>query len=119
MEQNIKIESAPMSGGKILFSSKSENEIKYKFAEPLILDEVQRYIDSTYTAHYTAGDPKNIQAIELIGSIGDGISFCRDSIIKYASRFGLKDGLSKKDALKIIHFGIWLYYFSFIDKPET
>lgn len=108
MEKDINIE----------FISHRDTPIKYKFSEPLILDEVERYIESTYTEHYTSGDPNNIQAIELIASIGDGIPFCRDSIIKYASRFGIKDGLSKKDALKIIHYGVLLYHFSFIHNTK-
>lgn len=94
------------------------NENFWKFNEGKILQEVQDYIISTYESHY-AGKENSVQAIELINSIGDGVPFSRSSIIKYASRYGKKNGLSKQDCLKIIHFAIFLYHFSGHDKSSN
>lgn len=90
----------------------SNKENFWRFNEGEILREVEEYIISTYNAHYTNGDYKRLQAIDLIAAIGDGVSFCRDNILKYAARYGLKEGFSKRDALKIIHYGILMYHFS-------
>ena len=38
--------------------------------------------------------------------------FCRSNAIKYLSRFGKKNGKSKQDILKAIHYCILLYHFS-------
>ena len=60
-----------------------------------------------------AKEPKENKGLKaLIDAIGDGVPFCRDNLIKYSSRFGKKDGMSKLDALKIIHYGILLYHFA-------
>lgn len=91
----------------------SENKEQFwRFNEGEILKQVEDYIVSTYEAHYTNGEHSRLQAIDLIAAIGDGVPFCRDNIIKYASRYGFKDGLSKRDALKIIHYGILMYHFA-------
>lgn len=94
----------------------SNNDHFWKFNEGEILKQVKEYIISTYESHY-ADDASSVQAIELINSIGNGISFSQSSIIKYAARYGKKDGLSKRDALKIIHYGILMYHFSKHDIP--
>lgn len=91
----------------------------WRFNEGKILKEVEDYIISTYESHYTNGESDRLQAIDLIAAIGDGVPFCRDNIIKYAARYGFKDGLSKKDALKIIHYGMLMYHFSGHDKPSV
>lgn len=88
----------------------------WKFNEGNILKQIEDYIITTYNAHYANPEENSVQAIELIQSIGDGVPFSRSSIIKYASRYGKKNGLSKSDCLKIIHFGIFLYHFSGHDK---
>ena len=40
------------------------------------------------------------QTLDLIDSIGDGEASARSNTIKYLSRFGKKDGKSKRDILK-------------------
>jgi hypothetical protein len=37
---------------------------------------------------------------------GHGEGFCIGNIMKYAQRFGKKDGKNRKDLLKVIHYGI-------------
>jgi len=75
----------------------------YKFSEAEILFDVQSYIDDTYSSHY-AQAPK--QATELIIENGHGEGFCIGNIIKYAQRYGKKDGHNKNDLMKVIHYAI-------------
>ena len=75
----------------------------YKFSEAEILFDVQSYIDDTYSSHY-AKEPK--QATELIIENGLGDGFCIGNILKYAQRYGKKDGHNKNDLMKVIHYAI-------------
>ena len=88
----------------------------WKYNEGRILREVEAYLSSTYKGHYVGGDSK-IQTLDLIDSNGDAEAFCRANIIKYASRFGKKDGKNPKDLLKVIHYAFLLYHFA--DLPFT
>jgi hypothetical protein len=38
-------------------------------------------------------------------------SFCQANILKYGSRYGSKDGRSKRDLLKVIHYAMLLLHF--------
>tara|TARA_A100001015_G_C15010360_1_gene722770 strand:+ start:1856 stop:2128 length:273 start_codon:yes stop_codon:yes gene_type:complete len=87
------------------------SNITYKFNEVKYINEVKNHIDSTYTQHYSHG---NVQATDLIAASGNGKGFCIGNIIKYASRFGKKEGENRKDIIKIIHYCIILL--SIIDK---
>ena len=75
----------------------------YKFKENDILKDVKKYIDETYTSHYAKS---NKQATENIVDQGHGTGFCMGNILKYAQRYGKKDGYNKKDLLKIVHYAI-------------
>ena len=75
----------------------------YKFSENEILFDIQSYIDDTYFSHY-AQEPK--QATELIIENGLGDGFCIGNILKYAQRYGKKDGHNKNDLFKVIHYAI-------------
>ncbi|QCW22904.1 hypothetical protein [Synechococcus phage S-B05] len=86
----------------------------WKYEEDVILKEIRDYLGGTYKAHY-ANDNKT-QTLDLIDSIGDSEAFCRSNAIKYLSRFGKKEGKSKLDILKAIHYCILLYHFSGINK---
>ena len=83
----------------------------WKYNEDLTLNEVKEYLSGTYKSHYTSKDSKT-QTLDLIESIGDGEAFCRSNAIKYLSRFGKKDGKSKRDILKAIHYCVLLYHFA-------
>jgi hypothetical protein len=83
----------------------------WKFQEDKTINELINYISSTYKSHYAA-TKKSVQAVELIASIGDGVPFCKGNVIKYASRFGKKNGFSKLDALKTLHYGVLMYHFA-------
>jgi hypothetical protein len=75
----------------------------YKFNEDKIIDELQKYIDSTYEGHYSKN---KFQSMEFIVDCGHGDSFCLGNIIKYAQRYGKKDGKNRKDLLKVMHYAI-------------
>ena len=83
---------------------------KYKYNEDVILKELQEYITGTYNQHYSAGDDK-IQTLDLIEACGDGESFCRSNILKYASRYD-KKGTARRDIMKILHYAVLLMYFN-------
>lgn len=83
----------------------------WKYAEDKTMKEIRDYLSSTYNSHYTSPDSKT-QTLDLIESIGDAEAFCRSNAIKYLSRFGKKNGKSKQDILKAIHYCILLYHFS-------
>jgi len=104
----------------------NENELKlnlepshfWKYEEDLTLKEVREYLSGTYRAHYTSQESQT-QTLDLIESIGDAEPFCRSNAIKYLSRFGKKNGKSKQDILKAIHYCILLYHFSGLHKQTS
>ena len=77
--------------------------IDYKFNEGEILKEIQKYVDSTYEQHYATG---KIQSTEFILDTGHGLGFTIGNILKYAQRYGKKDGFNEKDLFKVIHYAI-------------
>lgn len=80
--------------------------IDYKYNENGALAEIKEYIDSTYNQHYSG----KYQATDMIIDAGHGTGFCVGNIMKYAKRYGKKDGYNKKDLLKIIHYAIIQLY---------
>lgn len=83
----------------------------WKYEEDQTLKEIQDYLSGTYKSHYTSKESRT-QTLDLIESIGDAEPFCRSNAIKYLSRFGKKNGKSKQDILKAIHYCILLYHFA-------
>jgi len=77
--------------------------INYKYNEGEILKQLQEYIDDTYSQHYSTN---NYQATEFIIDGGHGEGFCIGNIMKYAQRYGKKNGYNRKDLMKIIHYAI-------------
>ena len=53
--------------------------IDYKYNEDNILKELQKYIDNTYSQHYSH---KNFQATEFVIDSGHGEGFCIGNIMK-------------------------------------
>ena len=74
-----------------------------KFSESRILEEIDDYIHETYKKHYAEG---KYQATDMIIDAGYGEGFCIGNIMKYAMRYGKKDGKNIKDLQKIIHYAI-------------
>ena len=77
--------------------------IDYKFNEENLIKELQAYVDSTYDQHYSKN---KFQATEFIIDAGHGEGFCIGNIMKYAQRYGKKNGRDKNDLLKVIHYAI-------------
>jgi len=77
--------------------------IKYKFNEGELCKELASYIDSTYDEHYARD---KFQATEFIMDGGHGEGFCIGNILKYAQRYGKKDGYNRKDLMKVLHYAI-------------
>tara|TARA_R100000458_G_scaffold59872_1_gene72362 strand:- start:2499 stop:2774 length:276 start_codon:yes stop_codon:yes gene_type:complete len=79
----------------------------YKFNEDKILETIKFHIDDTYNQHYANG---KYQATDMILDAGHGEGFCVGNIMKYAMRYGKKEGKNHKDLLKIIHYAIIALY---------
>jgi len=80
----------------------------YRYNEDIILEELKKYIDQTYSQHYSADE---IQTVDVWKGLGIEKESCQSNIIKYAMRYGKKEGYNKKDLLKILHYTIlWWYY---------
>jgi len=78
-------------------------QIDYKYSEDRLLEELRDYIDATYDQHYSQN---KFQATEFIMDSGHGDGFCIGNIMKYAQRYGKKDGYNRKDLFKVLHYGI-------------
>ena len=76
-------------------------KVNYKYNEGKTLAELKEYIDSTYDEHYSKN---KFQATEFIIDGGHGEGFCIGNILKYAQRYGKKDGYNRKDLQKILHY---------------
>jgi len=81
--------------------------IDYKYNEGDLIAEIKDYIDGTYGEHYSIN---NYQATEFIIDGGHGEGFCVGNIMKYAQRYGKKNGYNRKDLMKIIHYAIIAMY---------
>ena len=77
--------------------------IDYKYNEERILKEIKEYVDATYGEHYSQN---KFQATEFIMDSGHGEGFCIGNIMKYAQRYGKKDGHNRKDLMKVLHYAI-------------
>ena len=91
-------------------------KVNYKYNEGNILAELGEYIDSTYDEHYSEN---KFQATEFIIDGGHGEGFCIGNILKYAQRYGKKDGKNRRDLLKVIHYGIIALYINEMEESEN
>jgi hypothetical protein len=78
-------------------------EIDYKYNERELIAEFSAYIDKTYDQHYSQ---RKFQTTEFIIDNGHGEGFCLGNIIKYAQRYGKKQGYNRNDLMKILHYTI-------------
>ena len=90
-------------------------KINYKYNEGNTLAELKEYIDSTYDEHYSKN---RFQATEFIIDGGHGEGCCIGNIMKYAQRYGKKDGKNRRDLLKVIHYGIIALYINEMEESE-
>ena len=77
--------------------------IDYKFNEYKNLIDLKDYVDSTYNSHYSKD---KFQATEFIIDSGHGEGFCLGNILKYAQRYGKKEGKNRNDILKVLHYAL-------------
>ena len=78
----------------------------YKYREGEIMREVLEYIDGTYSEHYVH-EQDDIETGQLILANRErGRGFCIGNVIKYADRYGSKDGFNRKDLFKVIHYAV-------------
>ena len=89
--------------------------IDYKYNEDKTLDELSKYINSTYYEHYSKN---KFQATEFIIDGGHGEGFCIGNIMKYAQRYGKKNGKSRSDLLKVIHYGMIALYINELESEK-
>ena len=75
----------------------------WKYNEEEIVKELLEYIRGTYNQHYSQN---KFQATEFIIDGGHGDGFCIGNIMKYAQRYGNKDGYNRKDLMKVLHYAI-------------
>ena len=88
-----------------------------KYRENETLKIVQEYVDKTYQGHYVGDDQDKTQTLDLLESIGTVSDFCQSNIIKYAARFGKKNGKNKQDLLKVMHYALSLIHISEPTRP--
>jgi hypothetical protein len=89
--------------------------IQYKYNEPDLLRELSEYIDNTYNEHYSQS---KLQTTEFIIDNGDGIGFTRGNIVKYAQRYGKKEGRNRKDLLKVLHYAVIMLHVHDLETKE-
>jgi len=80
---------------------------QYRYNEEQIINELKAYVDKTYDAHYSHN---KFQASEFIMDSGHGEGFCIGNVMKYAQRYGKKQGRNRNDLFKIVHYGIMAIY---------
>ena len=86
-----------------------EVDASYKFKENQYIEEIKKYIDSTYSQHYSSN---TFQSTEVIIDRGHGTGFCMGNVDKYSNRYGKKGTKddARKDLMKVIHYAILQLY---------
>ena len=91
-------------------------KIDYKFSEDTLIGELGQYISDTYSQHY---NKNKFQATEFIIDGGHGEGFCIGNILKYAQRYGKKNGHDKNDLMKVLHYGIIALHVHNLNNEES
>lgn len=73
-----------------------------KFNELKNIQQLTDYVESTYSKHYASAN--GVQSMDLISASGLGLDFCLGNVLKYASRYGKKNGANREDLMKIMHY---------------
>ena len=90
--------------------------LNYKFSEDEALHELESYIKNTYKQHY---NKNKFQATEFIIDGGHGLGFSIGNILKYAQRYGKKNGYDKDDLMKVLHYGIIALHVHNLNNEES
>tara|TARA_Y100000996_G_scaffold363109_1_gene306678 strand:+ start:881 stop:1165 length:285 start_codon:yes stop_codon:yes gene_type:complete len=83
------------------------NEVKMKYGEEKIIKEIDSYLQSTYTQHYSTTD-EGFQVQDILRHLNINKDFCQANAIKYLCRYGKKNGYNRTDLLKAVHYIILL-----------
>lgn len=83
------------------------NEVKMKYKEDKIINEIKSYVESTYTQHYSTTD-EGFQVQDILRHLDINKDFCQANAIKYLCRYGKKNGYNRNDLLKAVHYIILL-----------
>ena len=86
-----------------------------KYSEDIIINQLKEYIDSTYSGHYSK---QKFQATEFIIDSGHGMGFCLGNVMKYAQRYGKKNGRNRDDLMKIAHYAIMALHVHDLDEEK-
>ncbi|MDB4576372.1 DUF3310 domain-containing protein [bacterium] len=89
------------------YETYADDDIAYKFNENELIRELQDYIDSTYSAHYSRN---KFQSTEFIIDCGHGQGFALGNVLKYVQRYGKKDGYNRADLMKVLHYALIALY---------
>lgn len=81
-------------------------DIQYKRNENKIIEVIKAYVDKTYEQHYMGQRGRDV--CDDWEDVGIAKQAYQANIIKYAKRFGKKNGDNPADVLKIIHYCIFL-----------
>lgn len=87
----------------------------YKYNEGELIEQLQEYVDGTYDQHYSRN---KFQATEFIIDSGHGLGFCIGNIMKYAQRYGNKNGHDRKDIMKVLHYALMCLYIHDMNNEE-
>tara|TARA_Y100000401_G_C8143275_1_gene135902 strand:+ start:80 stop:373 length:294 start_codon:yes stop_codon:yes gene_type:complete len=82
-------------------------KIEYKYKEDELINQFKDYVDNTYKQHYSQN---KYQATEFIIDGGHGEGFCIGNILKYAQRYGKKQGHNRADLMKVLHYALFALY---------
>lgn len=95
-----------------IIMSETKNHL-WKYNEDKILKDIEDYVTSTYRSHYCGHQQEfqGVQTIDLMAAKELASDFCQANILKYGSRYGDKDGRSKRDLMKVIHYAMLLLHF--------
>ena len=92
-------------------------KVDYKYNEGELIKQFKEYVDKTYEQHYSQN---KYQATEFIIDGGHGEGFCMGNILKYAQRYGKKNGYNRADLMKVLHYALMaLYVHDTVDKNES
>ena len=78
-----------------------------KYREDEILLAITKYIEDTYTEHYSTTE-EGMQVLDIFRNMGIDKDFCQANAIKYLLRYGKKEGHNEQDLYKAIHYIILL-----------
>ena len=88
----------------------------YKFSEDVLLEDLRVYINNTYKGHY---NKNKFQASEFIIDSGHGMGMFLGNVLKYAQRYGHKNGKERKDLMKVLHYAIMAVHVHDLEQGDT